>query len=69
MIKDYSQKYETYFNENFTKWNSAMGLKIDSYQPTVVSYFVNQRQAAEYLTIWLKARINGLEVAFNNFYS
>ncbi|MBO7614507.1 MAG: CotH kinase family protein [Bacilli bacterium] len=66
MISTYTNKYSTYFNENFTKWPQSMGLKLSEYQPSIVTYFVTQKQASDFLYIWLEARIEGLGTALKN---
>ena len=64
MIDTYTNKYNQDFNENFTKWSESMGLKLSDYQPTIVTYFVTQKQASDFLGIWLKERIDGLSKIF-----
>lgn len=66
MIETLSNKYVAQFEENYTKWSKSMGLKLNGYQPDVVKYFVTQKQASEYLVIWLNERINGLSTAIQN---
>lgn len=68
MIDFYNEKYNSYFDNNFTKWGESMGLKLDQYQPTLVSYFVNHKQATDYLKIWFNARIEGLDQAIKTYY-
>ena len=65
MIELTSNKYTNEFKENFDKWPKDMGLKINDYQPTIVTYFVTQKQASDFLKIWLETRIEGLSTAFN----
>ena len=60
MIDAYSNKYSADFNENFTKWPNSLGVKLSAMQPDEITYFVNQKQAADYLRIWLEERIDGL---------
>ena len=60
MIDTYTTQYEQDFNENFTKWSDSLGITLSGYQPDLVKMFVNQKQAAQYLRIWLEARIEGL---------
>lgn len=64
MIDTLSDLYVNDFKENFTKWSQAMGKKIDMNQSDYVTYFVNQRQAADMLKIWLDTRVEGLSTAF-----
>lgn len=59
MIDRISDKYAADFNENFAKWPDAFGVKLSQLQPDEITYFVNQRQAADYLKIWLEQRIEG----------
>ena len=66
MITTYTNKYEIDFAENFTRWPEDLGLKLSDYQPSIVTYFVTQKQASDFLYIWLEARINGLSKAFKN---
>lgn len=63
MLDVLSSKYVAAFAENFTKWGDSMSHKIDMNQPDFVAYFVNQRQAKEYLKIWFDNRIEGLGTA------
>lgn len=63
MIDTYMTQYEQDFNENFTKWSDSLGITLSGYQPDLVKMFVNQKQAAQYLRIWLEARIEGLGTA------
>ena len=66
MIDTMESKYEAAFNENFTKWSQALGITLSALQPDIITYFVNQKQAAQYLRIWLEARIEGLASAYKN---
>ena len=66
MIDTYTTQYEQDFNENFTKWSGSLGITLSGYQPDLVKMFVNQKQAAQYLRIWLEARIEGLGSALRN---
>ena len=66
MIDAMTTKYSTQFNENFTKWSQSLGITLSGYQPDLVKMFVNQKQAAQYLSIWLEARIEGLASALKN---
>ena len=66
MIDTMQSKYTPDYNENFTKWSESMGLSLSAYQPSIVTYFVTQKQASDYLRIWLEARIEGLGTAFKN---
>ncbi len=66
MISTYSNKYADEFAENFTRWSESLGLKLSDYQPGIVTYFVNQKQASDFLYIWLEARIEGLSNALKN---
>ena len=66
MIDIMESKYEAAFNENFTKWSQALGITLSALQPDIVTYFVNQKQAAQYLRIWLEARMEGLATAYKN---
>ena len=63
MIDTYTTQYEDEFNENFVKWSGSLGITLSGYQPDLVKMFVNQKQAAQYLRIWLEARIEGLGTA------
>lgn len=63
MIDTYTTQYEDEFNENFVKWSASLGITLSGYQPDLVKMFVNQKQAAQYLRIWLEARIEGLGTA------
>lgn len=63
MLNELSLKYIDDFAENFKKWSGSISKKIDMYQPDLVQYFVNQRQAGEYLKVWFDNRIEGLNVA------
>ena len=66
MIDTMQSKYEKDYDDNFVKWKESMGLSLSAYQPSIVTYFVTQKQASDYLRIWLDARIEGLETAFKN---
>lgn len=66
MMYDLTIKNEAAFAENFAKWTGCMGKKLDTYQPDIVQYFVNQRQASDYLRIWFDTRVEGLNLAFSN---
>lgn len=66
MISNYSNKYADEFAENFIRWSGSLGLKLSDYQPGIVTYFVNQKQASDFLYIWLEARIEGLSNALKN---
>ena len=66
MIDTMEEKYTADFNENFTKWSQSLGITLSALQPDIVTYFVNQKQAADYLRIWLEARIEGLGSALKN---
>ena len=66
MIDIYTNIYAEAFVENNNKWPQAMGIKLSEYQPSIITYFVTQRQASDFLRIWLEARINGLSTAFKN---
>ena len=60
MIDTYTTQYAQDFDENFTKWSGSLGITLSGYQPDLVKMFVNQKQAAQYLRIWLETRIEGL---------
>jgi len=64
LIDLYTTKYSADYVENATKWSQSFGITLSGYQPSIVKYFVNQRQASEYLKIWLDARIAGLDSAY-----
>ena len=66
MIDTMTSKYEADYNENFTKWSQSLGITLSAMQPDIVTYFVNQKQAAQYLHIWLEARLDGLSNAYKN---
>ena len=66
MIKTYTNKYSADFVENFAKWPKSMGAKLSEYQPSIVTYFVTQKQASDFLYIWLEARIEGLASALKS---
>ena len=66
MIDDMQSKYQSAYNENFAKWSQALGITLSSLQPDIVTYFVNQKQASQYLRIWLETRIDGLGTAYKN---
>ena len=66
MIDDMQSKYQSAYNENFAKWSQALGITLSSLQPDIVTYFVNQKQASQYLRIWLETRIEGLGTAYKN---
>lgn len=66
LITLYTDKYSADYEENAAKWPQSFGITLSGYQPNIVKYFVNQRQAAEYLKIWFEARINGLDSAYNS---
>ena len=66
MIKTYTDLYSNEFAENFERWPQSMGLKLSDYQPSIVTYFVNQKQASDFLYIWLEARIEGLASALKS---
>ena len=66
MIDTYTNIYAEAFVENNNKWPQAMGIKLSEYQPSIITYFVTQKQASDFLRIWLEARINGLSTAFKN---
>ena len=59
-------KYEADYNENFKKWSQSLGITLSAMQPDIVTYFVNQKQASQYLYIWLEARLDGLNTAYKN---
>ena len=63
MIDTMTTKYEEAYNENFTKWSQSLGITLSGYQPELVKYFVTQKQASQYLRIWLEARLEGLNTA------
>ena len=63
MIDTYTNTYIDDFTENFNKWPEAMGIRLSDYQPTLVTYFATQKQASDFLHIWLEARIKGLSSA------
>ena len=63
MIDTYTNTYVNDFTENFNKWPEAMGIRLSDYQPTIVTYFATQKQASDFLHIWLEARIKGLSSA------
>ena len=65
MIETYTVKYENAFNENFEKWPNAFGVKLSALQPDEITYFVTQKQAGDYLRIWLEERIDGLGYELN----
>ena len=66
MIDTMTTKYETDYNENFKKWSQSLGITLSALQPDIVTYFVNQKQASQYLHIWLEARLDGLNTAYKN---
>ena len=66
MIDTMTTKYEEAYNENFTKWSQSLGITLSGYQPELVKYFVTQKQASQYLRIWLEARLEGLNTALKN---
>ena len=66
MIDTMTTKYEVAYNENFTKWSQSLGITLSGYQPELVKYFVTQKQASQYLRIWLEARLEGLNTALKN---
>ena len=66
MIDTLTAKYENDYKENFTKWSQSLGITLSALQPDIVTYFVNQKQASEYLHIWLEARLDGLNTAYKN---
>lgn len=66
MIDTMTTKYEEPYNENFTKWSQSLGITLSGYQPELVKYFVTQKQASQYLRIWLEARLEGLNTALKN---
>ena len=66
MIDVMTTKYAQQFNENFSKWSQSLGITLSNYQPDIVKMFVTQKQAAQYLRIWLEARIEGLATALKN---
>ena len=66
MIDTMTTKYEADYNENFKKWSQSLGITLSAMQPDIVTYFVNQKQASQYLHIWLEARLDGLNTAYKN---
>ena len=66
MIETYTNKYSADFAENFVKWPKSMGAKLSEYQPSIITYFVTQKQASDFLYIWLDARIEGLATALKS---
>lgn len=66
MIDTMTTKYEADYNENFKKWSQSLGITLSAMQPDIITYFVNQKQASQYLHIWLEARLDGLNNAYKN---
>ncbi len=66
MIDTMTTKYEADYNENFKKWSQSLGITLSAMQPDIITYFVNQKQASQYLHIWLEARLDGLNTAYKN---
>lgn len=64
LVDLYTTKYSADYVENATKWSDSFGITLSGYQPSIVKYFVNQRQASEYLKIWYDARIEGLDSTY-----
>ena len=66
MVETLSNKYVSDFKENYEKWPNCLGIKLSAYQPDEITYFVTQKQAADYLRFWLEERINGLGSALKS---
>ena len=66
MIDTMQTKYSQDYDENFVKWQESMGITLSGYQPNIITYFVTQKQASDYLRIWLEARVEGLGTALKN---
>lgn len=65
MIDDYTDLYGADFEENLELWPQSLGVKLSGNQPDIITYFSTQKQAAQYLKIWLEARFEGLTKAYN----
>lgn len=57
MIDYFATSYVDVYAKNYDKWSECLGRKIEGQQLDLIATFTSQKQAAEYLKIWLETRI------------